>query len=264
MEGKPKSWTVKGILAALYGLREGLKIKIGNGNSTNIWSDPWIVCMPLNRWPTFINVEMTHNVSQTAQYQFNRRNASLPIRVENSNSSQNKNQVGHSATLYTDHGASYTIFCDASWDENMGYFGYDFLTLNGEQKEILLGYGMNSTPNILSAELHAIWMILLSANTMNMKHLKIFSDCKPAIDILNNLAKPPWMVKDVVKDIRHLTLNTQVNCWCYLRREFNSNAHKLANAGLSNSDLALDDAIKWIYIDCLSNTLRNVQVRLFD
>ncbi|WOL01945.1 hypothetical protein Cni_G10664 [Canna indica] len=46
---KPKSWIVKGIFAALHGLKNGLEVKIGNGCNTNIWSDPWVDCIPLSK-----------------------------------------------------------------------------------------------------------------------------------------------------------------------------------------------------------------------
>ncbi|WOL00657.1 hypothetical protein Cni_G09370 [Canna indica] len=60
--GRSKNWAVKGIFTAMFMLREGLKKRIGNGSETNVWSDPWIECLPLERWPTFINMEKINEV----------------------------------------------------------------------------------------------------------------------------------------------------------------------------------------------------------
>ncbi|WOL20299.1 hypothetical protein Cni_G29103 [Canna indica] len=43
-------WTTKAIINAMEILRDGLKIKIGDGRNANIWQDPWIESLPLVKW----------------------------------------------------------------------------------------------------------------------------------------------------------------------------------------------------------------------
>ncbi|WOL05405.1 hypothetical protein Cni_G14133 [Canna indica] len=54
--GKDISWNGKVIVENLKCLRKGIKKCVGNGKETAIWTDPWIVIVPLKCWPTYINV----------------------------------------------------------------------------------------------------------------------------------------------------------------------------------------------------------------
>ncbi|WOL07085.1 hypothetical protein Cni_G15821 [Canna indica] len=55
--GKDLSKNVKTIADCMIALNDGLKVCIVNGKNTNIWKDPWIGTIPLEIWPTFINVK---------------------------------------------------------------------------------------------------------------------------------------------------------------------------------------------------------------
>ncbi|WOL11360.1 hypothetical protein Cni_G20122 [Canna indica] len=80
---------------------------------------------------------------------------------------------------------------------------------------------------------------------MNLKHLKLFSDCKSAINILKGFVKPPWYVKDLVNDIPLLSSSLDIEDWGHLRRQNNARAHHLAKSGLNDAVTILEDPKKW-------------------
>ncbi|WOL00311.1 hypothetical protein Cni_G09024 [Canna indica] len=61
-------WAMKGIVSAIEMLREGLKVKIGNGKKTNVWTDPWIESYPIEKWPTFVNMDKIQEVTMVNEF----------------------------------------------------------------------------------------------------------------------------------------------------------------------------------------------------
>ncbi|WOK95009.1 hypothetical protein Cni_G03714 [Canna indica] len=104
--------------------------------------------------------------------------------------------------------SSTNVFCDVSWFN--GKVGLDFCFQNSSKVFVVIGLQCSFTPGCLSAELMAIWVSLINVELLNIKHLKIFSDCKVAFDILNGMLKPPWGAKCLVKDILNLAAELDV------------------------------------------------------
>ncbi|WOL01302.1 hypothetical protein Cni_G10018 [Canna indica] len=61
------SWSFKGLHEAISCMREGLRIRIGDGTKVDILNDPWLSNIPINKWPTFINMEMQNKFQKVCQ-----------------------------------------------------------------------------------------------------------------------------------------------------------------------------------------------------
>lgn len=44
----------------------GFKRCIGSDWNTKVWTEPWIDVMPLNHWPTYVNVDFVSSLSSVA------------------------------------------------------------------------------------------------------------------------------------------------------------------------------------------------------
>lgn len=55
---KNSSWTWRLLITSLKEIRGGLIKVVSNGHDTNVWQDPWIFCLPIDKWPTYINMNM--------------------------------------------------------------------------------------------------------------------------------------------------------------------------------------------------------------
>ncbi|WOL16107.1 hypothetical protein Cni_G24889 [Canna indica] len=79
-----------------------------------------------------------------------------------------------------------SAYCDAAWIRKTNCVGLGFTFLNDKKCEVLVGYCSSNESDVLFAELKAIWLCLQhNLKHMNIKHFKVFSDSKSAIDILN-------------------------------------------------------------------------------
>ncbi|WOK98613.1 ribonuclease H protein [Canna indica] len=56
VSSKKISWNGKAIMNGMVALRDGLRISISGGREANLWTDSWIDSIPLNLWPTYIDV----------------------------------------------------------------------------------------------------------------------------------------------------------------------------------------------------------------
>ncbi|WOK97483.1 hypothetical protein Cni_G06191 [Canna indica] len=149
----------------------------------------------------------------------------------------------------------FTAYCDAAWLKSSNKAGLGCHFLNERNEAFMKGFSSSFTLDVLIAELKVIWWCLMKADLIIIKHLKIFSDSKIPIDILNNYMKAPWNAKDLVKDILYLGQKLNVMGWFFTGRENNTMAHQLAYYGLiesSSAHLALE---LWkVFGNCSANS----------
>ncbi|WOL01220.1 hypothetical protein Cni_G09934 [Canna indica] len=67
---KKFSWAFKCIHEAIQHLKEGLRKRVGNGANINIW--PWFSDIPINKWPTYINIELLPNFTKVKDLMLNK------------------------------------------------------------------------------------------------------------------------------------------------------------------------------------------------
>ncbi|WOK94068.1 reverse transcriptase [Canna indica] len=83
------------------------------------------------------------------------------------------------------------IQCDVAWLKENDCAGLGF-QISDEYDNVSHSCCSHMTvPDPLSAELWAIWLSMIKAKALNMKHIKIFSDCLRAVNILKKSFKTP-------------------------------------------------------------------------
>ncbi|WOK92605.1 ribonuclease H protein [Canna indica] len=130
-----KSGSLWSKLLSIQLLKEGLQMKVGNGEDISIIRDPWVSCTPLGLWPTFINTEKLGLLTSKMRVLIF---ASKMLATMSSGRSFVERKPPHPYLL------------------RFGLFG-----------------------------------CVSRAKAMNYKHLRIFSDCLRAINILNGVYKAP-------------------------------------------------------------------------
>ncbi|WOL00310.1 hypothetical protein Cni_G09023 [Canna indica] len=141
------------------------------------------------------------------------------------------------------------VYCDAAWIEETNEAGFGFVVEDELKGLRLLGNGNCVSPSVVSAELNAVWMSLVKFRQMNIKHIKLFTDCKMVIDMINGDVKAPWFMKDQVRDVIKIGDEVQVVEWSHIRRENNQNAHWLAKHGLLGDNLQFKNTLGWTESD---------------
>ncbi|WOL10078.1 DNA-directed primase/polymerase protein isoform X6 [Canna indica] len=66
-KSKQISWNMRSVIKSMEALKEGFRMKVENGKKAEIWNDPWIGELPLNIWPTYINVVELEKFSMVSE-----------------------------------------------------------------------------------------------------------------------------------------------------------------------------------------------------
>ncbi|WOK97051.1 hypothetical protein Cni_G05759 [Canna indica] len=64
---KSFSRSFKCIHNAIQMLKEGLRVRIGNGTRVDMWKDPWLSNLPINLWSTYLNMEIISRFNRVSQ-----------------------------------------------------------------------------------------------------------------------------------------------------------------------------------------------------
>ncbi|WOL14805.1 hypothetical protein Cni_G23586 [Canna indica] len=56
-----------GLHEVIQKLKEGLRIKVGLGTKIDVFNDPWLSNIPINRWPTYLNMDMLFSYKKVSQ-----------------------------------------------------------------------------------------------------------------------------------------------------------------------------------------------------
>ncbi|WOK97948.1 hypothetical protein Cni_G06656 [Canna indica] len=256
--GKNKNWAVKGIFTAMFMLRDGLKKRIGNGCETNVWSDPWIECLPLERWPTFINMEMINEVHKVSDLINDKEWNLVLIKQDDEKAFDTPFEWRRLWNLKVLPKVKVFI-----WKLVQGKLPTSCLLSKRsnipEHCCFVCNKEMDNADHIFfkCAYANRLWTALESilGSDRNCRYWIYYdaawvdptkkSDCKFAIDILKRSSKPPWYVKSLVVDILHLVEILEVCSWCFIKREDNMMAHYLAKAGLIDMEIATDNTKIW-------------------
>ncbi|WOK95118.1 hypothetical protein Cni_G03825 [Canna indica] len=113
-------------------------------------------------------------------------------------------------------------YCDAAWIEESRNTGIGFQFLGDDLIKIYKCISFMIALDPLSAKLWAIWLCLVKAKLLNIKHLKLFSDCLRAINILQMKFKPPWFLKGLMKDISQIAMALEAVEWVHIKRKGNN------------------------------------------
>ncbi|WOL06813.1 hypothetical protein Cni_G15547 [Canna indica] len=70
------------------------------------------------------------------------------------------------------------------------------------------------------------------SNGGKIKVLDVATDCQRVINMLKDVNKPPWFLKDLINDIKLMEGELNVKSWNFIRREVNVEAYDLAKKGI--------------------------------
>ncbi|WOL16750.1 hypothetical protein Cni_G25538 [Canna indica] len=161
------------VLNCLANIREGLGIRIANGKKTKVWEDPWLFDIPLNVWPTFIDISELRKFDKVAELLGNVKG---------------KIQKESAGEKITDKQGYLMVYCDAAWKwETSGYkTGRGFVVLkNGEclfekneieyaadcEKALKMLKGELKTPWHLEGLKNRIWNVAMDISVVGWFHI---------------------------------------------------------------------------------------------
>ncbi|WOL08018.1 hypothetical protein Cni_G16770 [Canna indica] len=83
------------------------------------------------------------------------------------------------------------IHCDAAWLKDNNYAGLSFQILDRNNSLTHKCYSCMTTSDPLSAKIWAIWLSIIKAKTLGIKHIKVFTDSLRRVHILKKDFKAP-------------------------------------------------------------------------
>ncbi|WOL07226.1 non-LTR retroelement reverse transcriptase [Canna indica] len=94
----------------------------------------------------------------------------------------------------------FNIHFDAAWnDSKIDGFGFHFT--DNDNRIIIKGMSNGKAISPLAAETWALWINILLAKILGIKHIKVFSNCLRLTNILNRKFKSPWSLSDLISYI---------------------------------------------------------------
>ncbi|WOL14672.1 hypothetical protein Cni_G23453 [Canna indica] len=130
----------------------------------------------------------------------------------------------------------FNMFSDATWLEGtkeacLGVYVEDKLG-----RKMFEAHCYKTLGSPMVAEAWAIWYGLNKLRNMNIKHLKIFSNCTNVVKMLNRKRKVSWFMKELIAYIIQVGREMEVLDWNYVRRAEKGKAHFLAKARLQEKE----------------------------
>ncbi|WOL16581.1 ribonuclease H protein [Canna indica] len=240
--------------ASIKKLRLGMKMKVGNGKNISLLNDPWIDRIPISRWPTFVNVSLLDKMQSVADLIENGA-----WNIDALQSLFNIELVKKVGLIYLEKYNSKDIWIWGFNDKGKlsSKIAYNYLKCNDKEISDELGkathscYSYMSVSDPLSIEIWAIWLSIIKAKALNIKYIKVFTDCLRAMHILKEDFKALWFLKDLIKEVWKIAKFFDSIDWLHLKRTSNMDAHKLANEGLrvliNNNSQVLNFTPLYIY-----------------